>query len=101
MFSNVPEESLHLKRVGLISFLITELHLLRVCNPLARSAGVFLRVFNDFLAFLRVLEAFGPTSFVILRNLRKSGTFITVLRKSGTFIKLLGLHTIEQGCSVT
>ena len=42
MSSNVPEESLQLKRVGLISFLITELHLLRVCNPLARSAGVFL-----------------------------------------------------------
>ena len=74
MSSNVPEESLQLKRVGLISFLITELHLLRVCNPLARSAGVF-KTFWKSGTFINVL--------------RKSGTFIKVLRKSGTFIKLL------------
>ena len=47
MSSNVPEESLQLKRVGLISFLITELHLLRVCNPLARSAGVFFKTLQN------------------------------------------------------
>ena len=29
-------------------FLITELQLLRVCNPLARSAGVFLSLFEGF-----------------------------------------------------
>ena len=47
--------------------LITELHLLRVCNPLARSAGVFLRRFKE------------------IWNIHQR----------------LGLHTIEQGCSVT
>ena len=34
---------------SLISLLITELQLLRVCNPLARSAGVFSTVFIGFL----------------------------------------------------
>ena len=49
----MPKESHQLKRVGLISFLITELHLLRVCNPLARSAGVFKKsVQNPSKAFI-------------------------------------------------
>ena len=43
-----PEESHQLKRDGLICLLITELQLLRVCNPLARSAGVFLSLFEGF-----------------------------------------------------
>ena len=58
MSSNVPEESLQLKRVGLISFLITELHLLRVCNPLARSAGVF---FKEIIKVLRKSSPFRVT----------------------------------------
>ena len=57
MSSNVPEESLQLKRVGLISFLITELHLLRVCNPLARSAGVFFKeIWNIHQGFKEIIK---------------------------------------------
>ena len=66
MSSNVPEESLQLKRVGLISFLITELHLLRVCNPLARSAGVFF----ELMAFsVRVQNP--PKAFKTIQNRSK------------------------------
>ena len=54
--------------------LITKLHLLRVCNPLARSAGVFFK-----------------KSAEIWNNLEHSGTFIHVLRR---FKKICGNHQV-------
>ena len=65
MSSNVPEESLQLKRVGLISFLITELHLLRVCNPLARSAGVFNSLSGAFKTFQKPSKTLGTGPYTV------------------------------------
>ena len=86
---SVPKESHQLKRVGLFSLLITELQLLRVCNPLARSAGVFfwrfLEISGDFWRFWRFLEIFGD----FWRFLEISEDFWRFLEISGDFLRFL------------
>ena len=83
---------------SLISLLITELQLLRVCNPLARSAGVFLKLYDTlstsinefFMTLTRLFTTFFMTFHEFSRVLATFRDF------SPVFVTLQFYHLINN-----